>query len=752
MEFERPHRSGGATSSSELFICFTSRPSFSSSASMKASSKSILSPGRIDKYNKEPTLSFSSSMNRRLGSMKAGQSSPMFKKKGGNNGFENAEPSSPKVTCIGQVRVKTKKQGKKMMSLGKRENSSNAQVQEMKVSTEECLPHRNHQKWPIAICEALRGFGSEFTCFLPCGRSCSSRNGRGEKRRTMSSCGAVFAKWLMALQEGEEQEEKNREIRVIVGEDESKGDSFKEIEIGGKGVEYEEGRFSICIPPKNALLLMRCRSEPVKLAALANRFWESPIKVEGDEDSADEGDESGQLSVPWASIEEEILRREWDSVKFVEEQDVLMDEIPLNEQLGSSKDVEEQDVAVMEECPLKEQLSLLAKDLEECPLKEQLCLAKDVGVEEESSPAIEQLDSAEVVEEKSENMSNEDYISLNEQCVSDEVVEEQEEAILEEFPTEEEQLESLIMVDDHENAAKQDEEPISVELSSAQVVEGEEKSVVKEGVFEDDWGLAKLFTEYEISIVESAMVVEEQECLQNEESPLKEQCGSAEIVEGQEYAMRTETLLQEEQNPMCSLQTEELKEVEEAMIEELVDVEEETLVEKIEETMVEEVVVIEEVVKEEALVEKIEETENQKKTDQEEEEKENKALPDCLLMMLCEPKLSMEVSKETWVCSTDYIRRRSQKQVSKINCGDEVCKNRDIRNLGHSQQQNQQASPYPAQSMTSMIEQKLMNAVAYEPFVLTRCKSAPLRSSTKLVPEACFWKNSPVELPPGVGF
>ncbi|KAL5729734.1 hypothetical protein ACHQM5_002640 [Ranunculus cassubicifolius] len=737
MEFESPHRSGGATSSDELFICFTSRPSFSSSASMKASSKSILSPGRIDKYNKEPTLSFSSSMNRRLGSMKA--------------------PSSPKVTCIGQVRVKTKKQGKKMMSLGKRENSS-TQVQEMKVAAEECLPHRNHQKWPIAICEALRGFGSEFTC----GRSCSSRNGRGEKRRTMSSCGAVFAKWLMALQEGEEEHEKNREIRVIVGEEESKGDGFKEIEIGGKGVEYEEGRFSICIPPKNALLLMRCRSEPVKLAALANRFWESPIKVEGDEDSADEGDENGELSVPWASIEEEILRREWDSVKFVEEQDVLMDQPPLNEQLGLSKDGKEQDVAVMEECPLKEQLSLLAKDLEEQPLNEQLGLAKDVeeqdmGVEEESSPAIEQLDSAEVVEEKSENMTDEEYISLAEQCVSDDVVEEQEDALLEELPMEE-QLESLIIVEDHENAAKQDGntakqdgDPIRVELISAKVVEGEEKSLAKEG-------LAELFTDYEISIVEetplseSAMVVEEQECLQNEESPLKEQCGSAEIVEAQEDAMGTETLLQEEQNRMCSMQTEELIEKEEATIEELVDVEEETLVEKIEEAMIEEVAVVKEVMKEEALVEKMEETENQKKTDQEEEEKENKALPDCLLMMLCEPKLSMEVSKETWVCSTDYIRRRSQKQVSKINGGDEVCKNRDIKNLGDSQQQNQQASPYPAQSMTSMIEQKLMNAVAYEPFVLTRCKSAPLRSSTKLVPEACFWKNPPVELPPGIGF
>ncbi|KAL8481571.1 hypothetical protein ACS0TY_027904 [Phlomoides rotata] len=38
--------------------------------------------------------------------------------------------------------------------------------------------------------------------------------------------------------------------------------------------------------------------------------------------------------------------------------------------------------------------------------------------------------------------------------------------------------------------------------------------------------------------------------------------------------------------------------------------------------------------------------------------KENKSssLPECLLLMMCEPKLSMVVSKEIWVCGTDFIR------------------------------------------------------------------------------------------------
>ncbi|RZC46580.1 hypothetical protein C5167_039527 [Papaver somniferum] len=43
-------------------------------------------------------------------------------------------------------------------------------------------------------------------------------------------------------------------------------------------------------------------------------------------------------------------------------------------------------------------------------------------------------------------------------------------------------------------------------------------------------------------------------------------------------------------------------------------------------------------------------------------------------------------------------------------------------------------------SMATMIEQKFVHAVAYEPFVLTRCKSEPLRSSAKLLQKLVFGK------------
>ncbi|EPS62552.1 hypothetical protein M569_12237, partial [Genlisea aurea] len=89
-------------------------------SSMKLS-KSILSPGRAavrDGAAAAAQASLSSSLSRRLrsnGSVKGSQTSPFLAVTGKKRGcsFENPEPSSPKVTCIGQVRVKTKKKKKK---------------------------------------------------------------------------------------------------------------------------------------------------------------------------------------------------------------------------------------------------------------------------------------------------------------------------------------------------------------------------------------------------------------------------------------------------------------------------------------------------------------------------------------------------------------------------------------------------------------------------------------------------------------
>ena len=69
-------------------------------------------------------------------------------------------------------------------------------------------------------------------------------------------------------------------------------------------LEEEEVSVSICVPPKNALLLMRCRSDPVKMGALANRFWESLVhKVEDEGDDQDEDEDQRDEKEEQANME-----------------------------------------------------------------------------------------------------------------------------------------------------------------------------------------------------------------------------------------------------------------------------------------------------------------------------------------------------------------------------------------------------------------------------------------------------------------
>ncbi|MCD9642090.1 hypothetical protein HAX54_028725 [Datura stramonium] len=295
-------------------------------------SKSILSPS----HTRDQPLSLPTSLSRRLranGSIKGGQSPATFptsatgKKRG--SGFENPEPSSPKVTCIGQVKMKTKKKVRQSRSLSKRRSDISFRkleqapeergllIQNQRSSSVHFQPqdqcaaaaHRN-QRWvhlPLTIYEALR----EFSCLFPCRSSCFSTNEKEKEGKVNGSrevdnnggqraCGDVVARWLVALHEGEAEETRGIELVVTNGKEEEErmeemqstmrssrrhvfeGIEFKDHEC--VEMKEEKARVSICIPPKNALLLMRCRSDPMKMADITNRFWESPTRKETDEE------------------------------------------------------------------------------------------------------------------------------------------------------------------------------------------------------------------------------------------------------------------------------------------------------------------------------------------------------------------------------------------------------------------------------------------------------------------------------------
>ncbi|XP_022142926.1 uncharacterized protein LOC111012918, partial [Momordica charantia] len=646
MDSDRHFRTtSNSTASSELFICFTSR--LSSSSAMKISSKSILSPGRA----REPSqISLSTSLSRRLktsGSLKGGQASPMFptgaKKRG--CAFDNPEPSSPKVTCIGQVRVKTKKQGKKMRARSqKRRSNSEAsfrkseQVQPQtnggdqqfvakqshhhlhlhrqnsnssggngfqiqNSQQQECLSHRN-QRWvhlPFTICEALRAFGAELNCFLPCHSSCTSDRDKESKpaaksSESESSCGTVFARWLVAVQDGDGQ---GREIELVVGDEETRMEKdngsqrrhvFEGVDFKDKSEvveeEEEESRISICIPPKNALLLMRCRSDPVKVAELAKRFCESPApKVEEEEDEEDE-----QKDKEEKSRQKEAAKMDAPlTVILSNDEDEEETKVELNVKLKNDEEMSEESVSDGEE-----ENYLVLQQEEEHNEEETLEIATDNEID------VQKLD-----------------ITVNHHN--------------QEEPAEDEQEEE----EEHENN-NNDEDNQPEELA-------EETRAIPSHC---DPELAQ-----DAEKVESAEEEDESKFLHGNES----------INEIEDDEEQTEEEGENGGNPASPSLSVETERAAEDMEETEADVNWEEEEEEEEETIHWED--REKATEEEGMRPDIgdggameESKERETPAAEAKREAETGVLPDCLLLMMYEPKLSMEVSKETWVCSTDFIR------------------------------------------------------------------------------------------------
>ncbi|KAH0651371.1 hypothetical protein KY285_031497 [Solanum tuberosum] len=708
----RPHHRTAAVTSnsttSELFICFTSRLSSSSSSSSMKFSKSILSPGRA----RDGPLSLPTSLSRRLranGSIKGGQASPMFpatgKKRG--PGFENPEPTSPKVTCIGQVRVKTKKKVKQTRSLSKRRSGSGEvsfrkieQVTEAFNQTDdrlllrnqrysqgnssvhyqqqECVSHRN-QRWvhlPLTICEALRAFGAEFSCLFPCRSSCFSTNERekeekGGENNEHRSCGAVFARWLVAVQDGEGGKRRDIELVVASGEEErteeeeeearrsimrsSRRHVFEDIEFKDEIVEMEngreneeKGRVSICIPPKNALLLMRCRSDPLKMADLTNRFRESPVLKNEHYDDEDEEEDAVEL-----------------------------------EKFGEIKRME---IVDCQKCEPSNEVEATEKL---CKWPGEAGLSVDLNEMEENTEETEVME----IEEERKHETCELAAEM-----------EEEDGQIECFVAEDEEyLEQSVQLVNH----MEDNE----EIGNNHVEEEGEKGTISPRL-----SLSESSNRRSIKIEDEELeLVTEEAALEEEEERFK----STVMREIEEILMQGNI----EMNSTAPQQESEQEELAHN----------------------------DEQIEEEKQIEQPKEPEN--------EEKES-VLPECLLLMMCEPKLSMEVSKETWVCRRDFLRwlpeRKQHAKPPKKEIPEEQPKRRrstDTKPMEHRNkhllQPPRSSCSLPAatgMSMATMIEQKLVNAAAYEPFVLTRCKSEPMRTAAaKLTPENCCWKNRKIE-------
>lgn len=286
--------------SADLLVCFPSR------AHLSLMPKPICSPARPSEQNKRhhnhqplhhhhhhhPHSRLLKKSSTRKGGRAggAGQASPLLWAKNKQMGSEITEPTSPKVTCAGQIKVSRSK------------TSPCKSWQSVMEEIERIHHSRKHKKRP-SWAESL-GFKKEVMQFLTCLRSIRfdfrcfgsfpaqsdittddededdheedeeyQENPNNHTVEDNETSRTIFSKWFMVLQENQnngsykdEKKEKQRSSHDVVVVDHDDDDQAAEI------------------PPPNALLLMRCRSAPAKSWLEENRVKQNDGNRENDEE------------------------------------------------------------------------------------------------------------------------------------------------------------------------------------------------------------------------------------------------------------------------------------------------------------------------------------------------------------------------------------------------------------------------------------------------------------------------------------
>ncbi|KAG7592604.1 hypothetical protein ISN45_Aa01g014740 [Arabidopsis thaliana x Arabidopsis arenosa] len=222
---------GGKSSgySADLMVCFPSRTHLS------LPSKSISSPSHS--FNRRQNAPH----HRRSISKLSGSGGGVRQSRGGGREVVE-EPTSPKVTCAGQIKVRSSKRD----GGSKNWQSLMAEIEKIHRSKSESK-FFGIKRDVMGFLTCLRDF--DFRCFgafPPVDIISDDEEEEDEEEEEEEeededeSSGTVFSKWLMVLHEKQNNEE-------CVNE---KKNAFSDVETA--------------VPPPNALLLMRCRSAPVK--------------------------------------------------------------------------------------------------------------------------------------------------------------------------------------------------------------------------------------------------------------------------------------------------------------------------------------------------------------------------------------------------------------------------------------------------------------------------------------------------------
>ncbi|KAL5714744.1 hypothetical protein ACHQM5_016662 [Ranunculus cassubicifolius] len=255
----RRRESKGGAPPTDLLVCFPSR------THLALMPKPVSSPVRPMEPNKRrnhpPHQHHLNNQQIVRSSNRGGQASPVLWAKNKAMESETDEPTSPKVTCAGQIKVKSKRNSNwqsVMEEIERIHHSSSSKLKKKKPTWVEAL---GLKKDVMTFLSCLRGMRIDLRCFGSFHHQTvlsssddeddeddSDQNhepekiqkGGGDEEDGSGSSENVFSKWFMVLEENQ-----NR--------------SYNE-----DTADKDDEEALPCAPPPNALLLMRCRSAPAK--------------------------------------------------------------------------------------------------------------------------------------------------------------------------------------------------------------------------------------------------------------------------------------------------------------------------------------------------------------------------------------------------------------------------------------------------------------------------------------------------------
>ena len=209
----------------------------------------------------------------------------------------SSEPTSPKVTCAGQIKIRPH-------SHRSTKNWQSVMEEIERIHNKKKNPIRNQNPFGfkreiVNFLSCLRGFRFDFRCFRgfpqsdittddeddeeevfeqhePESESQSESEEEPTRGRTM------FSEWFMVLQEGEEETKPINNDAV-------------------SSLEFQPS--SVSVPPPNALLLMRCRSAPNSLLRKPKQQEEKELEEEEEE----EEEEKSKISLKLLMEEEKEM-------------------------------------------------------------------------------------------------------------------------------------------------------------------------------------------------------------------------------------------------------------------------------------------------------------------------------------------------------------------------------------------------------------------------------------------------------------